>query len=65
MDEPDGGAAAAVYTCPMHPEVVSDEPGPLPELRDEAHRRGRPDGLRCPMHPRCTEETADHCPSAA
>jgi hypothetical protein len=25
FNEPEGGAAA--YTCPMHPEVVSEEPG--------------------------------------
>ena len=37
--------------CPMHPEVVSDEPGTLPELRDEAHRRSRTDGLRLPDAP--------------
>src|SRR5215218_9615717 len=28
FDEPEGGAAA--YTCPMHPEVVSEEPGRCP-----------------------------------
>src|SRR3954449_9818991 len=28
FDEPAGGAAA--YTCPMHPEVVSEEPGRCP-----------------------------------
>ena len=28
FEEPEGGAAA--YTCPMHPEVVSEEPGRCP-----------------------------------
>ena len=29
----------ASYACPMHPEVVSDEPGTLPEVRHEAAAR--------------------------
>jgi len=32
---PDGGAAAkpaaTLYTCPMHPEVISDKPGKCPK----------------------------------
>jgi hypothetical protein len=32
---PDGGAAAkpagVLYTCPMHPEVISDKPGKCPK----------------------------------
>ncbi|HEV2754999.1 MAG TPA: multicopper oxidase family protein [Actinomycetota bacterium] len=30
FDEPEAGAAV-VYVCPMHPEVVSDEPGSCPK----------------------------------
>ncbi len=29
-------ASAAKYTCPMHPEVISDKPGGLPDLRNGA-----------------------------
>ena len=28
---PSGGATATVYTCPMHPEVTSSDPGECPE----------------------------------
>ena len=39
-----------VYACPMHPEVVSDEPGSCPEVWDEAARNGgaRRSDLRLP-----------------
>ena len=45
MDAP-AGEGPAVYTCPMHPEVVSERARPLPGLRHEAaagaaRRRGR------------------------
>ena len=43
MGVPEG---PVVYACPMHPEVVSDEPGKLPEVRDEAPGDGRTDQLR-------------------
>jgi FtsP/CotA-like multicopper oxidase with cupredoxin domain len=32
MGEPEGGASeGSTYTCPMHPEIVSEEPGRCPE----------------------------------
>ena len=59
MGEPDVGAdGALIYTCPMHPEVVERRARPLPELRDEAHRRSRTDGLRLPDAPRGHERDA-------
>ena len=36
--DPDADGIDA-WTCPMHPDVVSDEPGHLPVMRDEAHPR--------------------------
>jgi hypothetical protein len=32
--------ATAVYTCPMHPEVVSNEPGRCPECKMKLVRKG-------------------------
>lgn len=31
MEMDESGVQAQVYTCPMHPEVVSEEPGECPE----------------------------------
>jgi FtsP/CotA-like multicopper oxidase with cupredoxin domain len=64
MGEPDVPEGAAVaYTCPMHPEVVQDEPGRCPKcgmklLATEA----APIQFACPMHPEVTSDRADRCP---
>ena len=51
---------AVVYTCPMHPDVVSDNEGSCPRC-----------GMKllavavtyaCPMHPEVVSETPDRCP---
>ena len=36
--------SALTYTCPMHPEIVRDRPGSLPDLRDGAGAEGRDGG---------------------
>jgi FtsP/CotA-like multicopper oxidase with cupredoxin domain len=63
MGEPEIGAdGALVYTCPMHPEVVSDEPGHCPSCGMKLIAQAAPTGFACPMHPDVTSETADRCP---
>jgi FtsP/CotA-like multicopper oxidase with cupredoxin domain len=60
MGAPEG---PVVYTCPMHPEVVQDEPGNCPEcgmkLLAVSASAG---GYACPMHPEVTSEEPGHCP---
>jgi FtsP/CotA-like multicopper oxidase with cupredoxin domain len=64
MGEPELPPGATVaYTCPMHPEVIRDEPGRCPKcgmklLATEA----APIAYACPMHPEVTSDKADRCP---
>ena len=64
MGEPELPAGATVaYSCPMHPEVIQDEPGRCPKcgmklLATEA----APIAYACPMHPEVTSDRAERCP---
>jgi len=69
--------AAAVYTCPMHPEVVQNEPGKCPkcgmnlELRKDnakathdhhAMAHDAAEEYTCPMHPEVVKNEPGKCP---
>ncbi|MDP1849868.1 MAG: multicopper oxidase domain-containing protein [Solirubrobacteraceae bacterium] len=62
LDAPDGDAPAA-YGCPMHPEIVSQEPGHCPrcgmKLLAVAAALAR---YSCPMHPAVVSDLPGHCP---
>ena len=64
MGEPAHAAGATVaYTCPMHPEVISKEPGKCPKcgmklLATEV----APIAYACPMHPEVRSDLPDRCP---
>ena len=56
---------SAVWTCPMHPEVKSDQPGSCPkcgmalERADIAAKRTQ---YTCPMHPEIVRDEPGSCP---
>ncbi|RLJ19793.1 copper-transporting ATPase [bacterium endosymbiont of Escarpia laminata] len=59
--------AGAVYTCPMHPEIQEDHPGPCPKCGMALESMGVPAAASkteytCPMHPEVVQDHPGACP---
>jgi FtsP/CotA-like multicopper oxidase with cupredoxin domain len=61
MGVPEG--VPVVYVCPMHPEVVSGEPGSCPKCGMKLLAQAAAEiTYVCPMHPEVTSDKAERCP---
>ena len=59
MGTPEG---RVVYACPMHPDVVSDEPGKCPHCGMKLLATAAPESYVCPMHPEVVSDEPGKCP---
>ncbi|MGE0566665.1 MAG: efflux RND transporter periplasmic adaptor subunit [Bacteroidia bacterium] len=54
------------YTCPMHPEIIKDEPGQCPickmDLVEKKEEASSDKKYTCPMHPEIIQDKTGICP---
>jgi FtsP/CotA-like multicopper oxidase with cupredoxin domain len=56
------GQGPVSYACPMHPEVISEEPGRCPECGMKLLATAVAAVYACPMHPEVTSDQPGRCP---
>jgi FtsP/CotA-like multicopper oxidase with cupredoxin domain len=59
FEEPEG---PVVYACPMHPDVVQDEPGRCPRCGMTLLAKAVATSYACPMHPGVVQDEPGRCP---
>jgi FtsP/CotA-like multicopper oxidase with cupredoxin domain len=56
------GDGPVLYTCPMHPDVTSEEPGRCPQCGMKLLATVTATVYSCPMHPEVTSQEPGRCP---